>query len=110
VKVFGPKGEALAAWTIRGFQANPYNSIGWHPKGVVMINDNLGNSMAKGIYVFSENGKLMGNAMVSDNHLQLRNVSCMTVDTKSGDIYLNTNFIQRGGDRFKWDPDAVVAE
>jgi hypothetical protein len=110
IKVFGPAGEYKTSWTVRGFQANPYNSIAWHPKGAVVVNDNCGTSLAKGLYFFDEKGKSLGNALFSDNQLSLKNTSNMAIDRKRGDIYLNTNTIQRGGDRFTWNPEAVAAE
>ena len=110
VKVFKANGDFVTKWTVKKFAGNPYNTIAVHPKGYVFINDNRGDSMADGIHVYTLAGKLLGIAAVSNTHLNLKNISNMAIDPQSGDIYLNTNTIGRGGDRFSFNPQDTAAE
>jgi hypothetical protein len=95
---------------VRKFPANPYNYIQWHPAGYVVINDNRGNSLAKGFLFFTPEGKLYGTAEISSNRWVLKNISGFVIDPKRGDIFVNTNMIGRGGDRFSWSPDDLATE
>jgi len=110
IKVFKANGDFVNKWTMRNFAGNPYNTIAVHPKGYVFVNDNGGDAMAEGIHVYTLKGKLLGIAAMSSNRLVLKNISNMAIDPKSGDIYLNTNTISRGGDRFTFDPTETAAE
>jgi hypothetical protein len=110
IKVFKANGDFVTKWTVRKFAGNPYNTIAVHPKGYVFLNDNRGDSMADGIHVYTLKGKLLGIAAVSTNNLNLKNISNMAIDPQDGDIYLNTNTIGRGGDRFSFNPDETAAQ
>lgn len=110
IKGYTAAGELITKWTVKDFPTNIYNNIAYHPRGYIMLNDNRGNSLAKGFYFYTLKGKLAGRAQMTNNRWDFKNISGFAVDAKSGDIFVNTNFMNRGGDRFTWNPDAVGAE
>ena len=110
IKGYTSDGSPIAHWTVKDFPANPYNYIGYHPAGYLMVNDNRGNSLGKGFYFYNLKGKLVGNAAMTNNAWVFKNISGFVTDPKTGDIFVNTNFIGRGGDRFTWSPDAEIAK
>jgi hypothetical protein len=109
IKGFTREGEPIVKWTVKDFPANPYNYIGYHPKGYVVVNDNRGNSMGTGFRFYTPKGKLFGTSEITSNRWVFKNISGFVLDPARGDIFVNTNFIGRGADRFQWDPQAALA-
>jgi len=102
VQVFSSEGKSLRHWMVKGLASNPYNTIAYHPGGFIFVNDNSGNSLAKGLYIYTKAGRGVGMASVGDNGSQFLNITSFTIDPSSGDIFLNTNFYQHGVDRYFW--------
>jgi hypothetical protein len=107
VESYGPDGAPVARWQVKNLLASPYVTLGWHPAGYVLVNDNRGDSMARGFTAFDPSGKLLGSGATTDNGIQIANLSCFKVDSRSGDIYVNDNFVNRGLDRLSLPPAGV---
>jgi hypothetical protein len=104
IKVYSADGSPLRKWTVKSFNSNVKAGISWHPKGYVLLNENSNGSQGYGFYIFNETGKFIGNSIGTTNKMNLAHLFPATIDPRSGDIYAQNQWQQRGVDRFRWDP------